>query len=331
VQTIPAVSRALGFPPLVRDRLATLQVNLGYRCNQACGHCHVEAGPKRTETMSAQTVADVLAFLEREGIADLDLTGGAPELHPMFRHLVTEARRLGAAVTDRCNLTVLEEPDQGDLAGFLASQGVAIIASLPCYLEDNVDRQRGKGTFSASLRALRRLNGLGYGRPGSGLTLDLVFNPPDDSLPPPQGELEPAYKRELDSRYGIVFNRLLTLANMPIRRFANRLAAQGRYHGYLELLRRAHDPANLERVMCRSLISVDWQGQVYDCDFNQMLGLPLQTAGIDRPHISRLKTASLNGLKVRVADHCYGCTAGQGSSCGGALQRHSQRGNGEGS
>jgi len=307
------------FPAIGRDRLQTLQANLGYRCNQSCVHCHVAAGPDRTEQMSAANVEAVLDFLRRSRIATLDLTGGAPELHPQFRDIVTTARTIGARVIDRCNLTILEELGHEDLAEFLAAQRVDVIASLPCYLEDNVDRQRGTGVFAASIRALRRLNALGYGSGRSGLVLDLVYNPQGPSLPPPQQALERDYRRELGTRFGIVFDHLYTLANMPIQRFGSTLVSKGTFAQYMTLLRGAHCGENVERVMCRTLVSVDWQGFVYDCDFNQMLALPLRQNGRSRVHVSELDADSLAGNPIRVADHCYACTAGQGSSCGGAL------------
>ena len=310
----------ISFPPIRRGRLDTLQVNVGYRCNQTCVHCHVDASPYRTEEMSAEVVEVVLAFLERQRVATLDITGGAPELNPHFRKLVTAARALGVHVMDRCNLTILEEPGQEDLAAFLAREEVEVVASMPCYLEDNVDRQRGKGVFDASIRALQRLNALDYGRAGSGLVLNLVYNPQGPALPPPQEALEADYKRVLGERYSIVFNQLFTLANMPIKRFGAMLMVKGEFEHYLGTLRTAHADANLDAVMCRSLISVDWRGFVYDCDFNQMLDLPLGHDGRQRTHLSDLIAADLEGRPIRVAGHCYGCTAGQGSSCGGALR-----------
>jgi radical SAM/Cys-rich protein len=234
--------------------------------------------------------------------------------------MVTSARAIGVRVIDRCNLTILEVPGQEDLAQFLARARVEIVASMPCYLEENVDRQRGKGVFDASVRGLQRLNALGYGREGTDLVLNLVYNPQGPALPPPQDALEADYKRMLGERYGIAFNRLYTLANMPIQRFGAILIAQGEFGRYLELLRAAHIDANLEHVMCRNLVSVDWRGHLYDCDFNQMLDLPLRHGGRERLHIADLLVAEIEGDAVRVAGHCYGCTAGQGSSCGGALK-----------
>jgi len=316
--TLPLMRR-YGFPAIRRARLETLQVNLGYKCNQSCLHCHVNAGPTRTEMMSRQTVADVLVFLGISKIKKLDITGGAPELHPHFRELALRARELGVHVIDRCNLTILEEPGHEDLAGFLAGQGVEIIASLPCYSEENVDRQRGKGVFDRSIRALRRLNALGYGADRSGLALNLVYNPQGPSLPPGQAQLEADYKRILKDDHGVVFNSLYTLANMPIQRFGSTLISKGQFNDYMTLLHDAHRDENLDTVMCRSLVSVDWRGYVYDCDFNQMLDLPLVLEGRQRPQLSELIGRDLQGLPISVRDHCYGCTAGQGSSCGGAL------------
>jgi radical SAM/Cys-rich protein len=307
------------FPALRRARLETLQVNLGYRCNQQCLHCHVNAGPRRREVMGWGTVERVLAFLEASEVRHLDLTGGAPELNPHFRELVRRARELGVEVTDRCNLTILEEPGQQGLGELLAEQRVSVIASLPCYLEQNVDGQRGKGVFAASIAGLRRLNALGYGRPGSGLDLSLVYNPTGPQLPPAQCALEQDYRRRLGEDYGIVFTRLLTLANMPIQRFGSTLVSRRQFADYMSLLKGAFNAATLESVMCRRLLSVDWQGYVYDCDFNQMLGLPLRLGGRPRVHLSDLLGLDLAGNPIVVRDHCYGCTAGQGSSCGGAL------------
>ncbi len=311
------------FPPLRRERLSTLQVNLGYRCNQSCLHCHVNAGPNRTEEMDGDTVDLVLEVLPVRGIATLDLTGGAPELNPHFRRLTSAARGLGVKVIDRCNLTILSEPGQADLAEFLAEQGVEVVASLPCYSIANVDRQRGDGVFDRSIAGLQRLNALGYAQPGSGLTLNLVYNPQGASLPPPQGALQDDYRRELGQHFGIRFNQLFTLANMPIQRFGSTLVSKGGFDSYMRLLKGAHRADNLATVMCRSLISVDWQGELHDCDFNQMLGLPAQlnghTRGHGRSHLRELLTQDPQGQAIRVADHCYGCTAGQGSSCGGAL------------
>lgn len=320
--TLPLLIRS-DFPPLRRGIIDTLQVNLGYRCNQSCLHCHVNAGPNRTEEMSADTIAAVVDFLAASpDLRTLDMTGGAPELNRHFRALVVAARSRGVRVIDRCNLTILEEPGQEGLAEFLAAHSVEIVASMPCYLEDNVDRQRGKGTFDASIRGLQRLNALGYGQAGGGLSLHLVYNPQGASLPPPQEALQADYKRHLAEHFGVVFNQLFTLANMPIQRFGSTLVSKGQFNSYMQLLRSAHREENLAQVMCRSLVSVDWQGYLYDCDFNQQLGLPIQDllhAGKARVHLSDITAEQLEDQPVRVADHCFGCTAGQGSSCGGAL------------
>lgn len=307
------------FTPIRRLALETLQVNLGYLCNQSCVHCHVNAGPTRREVMPGEVIEEVLAFLRDQAVGRLDLTGGAPELNPAFRHLVTEAVRMGVRVTDRCNLTVLLEPGQEDLASFLAEQGVEVTASLPCYLEENVDAQRGAGVFAASIEGLQRLNGLGYGDPGSGRVLNLVYNPQGPTLPPPQCALEADYRRVLAERYGVRFNALLTLANMPIHRFGSLLLSKGQFHDYLGLLKGAHRDENLDAVMCRTLLSLDWRGQVYDCDFNQMLDLPLRAPDGRPLRLGELGALELEGRPIRVGEHCYGCTAGQGSSCGGAL------------
>ena len=317
--TFPLLARS-DFPAVHRTRLETLQVNLGYRCNQTCQHCHVNAGPNRTEAMDADTIALVIEVLRARKIALLDVTGGAPELNPGFRGLVSAARALGTRVIDRCNLTVLSEPGQEGLAEFLALERIEIVASLPCYSEENVDAQRGDGVFQKSIAALLQLNALGYGKPDSGLVLDLVYNPLGANLPPPQAALEADYKRRLDERFGIVFNRLYTLANMPIQRFGSTLISKGTFGAYMTILKNAYREENLASVMCRTLVSVDWQGYLYDCDFNQMLGLPLGGKRLVRRHLRDLLDHDLGVQTIGVADHCYGCTAGQGSSCGGALE-----------
>ena len=316
--TLPLLE-ATDFPALRRARLETLQVNLGYLCNQACLHCHVNAGPARKEIMQLDSVDCVLDYLRSADIGTLDLTGGAPELNPHFKYLVQAARDLGVRVIDRCNLTVLEQSGQEGTAEFLAGLGVEITASLPCYVEDNVNSQRGDGVFETSIRVLQKLNALGYGQPGGRLVLNLVYNPQGPSLPPPQQTLEQDYKKHLGEHYRITFNHLYSLANMPIQRFGSTLVSRGQFGGYMDLLRGAHQDANLETVMCRSLVSVDWQGYVYDCDFNQMLNLPLRLNGKPRTHLRELLDVNLEGRGIVVKNHCYGCTAGQGSSCGGAL------------
>jgi radical SAM/Cys-rich protein len=306
------------FPIIRRGKLDTLQINVGYRCNQSCFHCHVNAGPNRTEEMAGDMADTVLKFIRRRGIPVLDITGGAPELNAHFRRMVVEARKLGVKVMERCNLTILEQPGQEDLADFLSAHQVEVVASMPCYLQDNVERQRGKGVFEASIRGLRKLNAIGYGRDPE-LILNLVYNPQGPALPPPQASLEADYRRVLGEQYGIVFNKLFVLANMPIQRFGSMLVSKGEFKGYLQLLQDAHLDANLDTVMCRKLLSVDYRGYVYDCDFNQMLDLPLGDART-RVHLADLIDDDIEGKPVRVAGHCYGCTAGQGSSCGGALK-----------
>ncbi|MCK9606651.1 MAG: arsenosugar biosynthesis radical SAM protein ArsS [Methylomonas sp.] len=307
------------FPAIFRKPLEVLQLNLGYLCNLSCVHCHVNAGPKRTELMSRETMDRILALAEAAQIHTLDLTGGAPEMHPEFMYLVRTAREAGIKVIDRCNLTILEEPSYEDLAEFLADQQVEIVASLPCYLQENVDKQRGKGVFKDSLAALQRLNRLGYGQTDSSLRLNLVFNPQDAVLPPDQHQLELAYKQHLWREYGIVFNQLFAIANMPIQRFGSMLVSQGRFDSYLNLLKQHFRAENLDNLMCLNTISIDWQGYIYDCDFNQMLTMPLAAANHPRPHISQFNPSQLKGAPIATAAHCYGCTAGQGSSCGGAL------------
>lgn len=306
------------FPSIKRDQLETLQVNLGYLCNQSCLHCHVNAGPTRKENMQKETIEDVIRFLRDNNIKKLDLTGGAPELNPHFRYLVSTAYSMGVHIIDRCNLTVLHEPGQEDTADFLAQHNVEIVASLPCYLEENVDGQRGDGVFQTSIAAIKLLNISGYGIEGSGLELNLMYNPIGPHLPPAQCQLEQDYKRELKQRYGIVFNNLYTLTNMPIKRFGSTLISKGGFGSYMELLKGAYKTDNLQTVMCRSLISVDWQGDVYDCDFNQMLELPLMQQG-KKMNLKDINSEGLYQRDIMIADHCYGCTAGQGSSCGGAL------------
>lgn len=307
------------FPPIRRRRLDTLQVNLGYLCNISCTHCHVNAGPTRTELMARETVDLVLDFLGRRGIATLDITGGSPEMNPHFRGLVTRAHALGVNVMDRCNPTIIEEPGYEDLPQFYADNEVIVIASMPCYQENNVDKQRGKGVYERSIKGLTKLNAAGYGKPDSGLVLNLVYNPDEPILPPSQQGLEADYKRELFNDHGIIFNELYALANMPISRFGARLLSRGQFLPYMTLLRESYSDANLETVMCKSLISVDHEGYVYDCDFNQMLGLPLIATEKPRTHLRDLLETGVDGLPIATGEHCYGCTAGQGSSCGGAL------------
>ncbi len=307
--------------PLKRANLDTVQINLGKLCNQACLHCHVDAGPKRTEIMAPQTAELALELTRAAKARTVDLTGGAPELNPSFRFLVEQNRQDGRHVLDRCNLTVLFEPGQEDLAAFLADHRVEIVASLPCYSEENVMAQRGHGVYEKSISALRQLNALGYGQAGSGLVLNLVYNPVGAHLPPPQKDLEADYKRELGERFGLTFNNLLTITNMPIARFAHSLERDGKLAAYMELLAQAFNPATLESLMCRHLVSISWAGYVYDCDFNQMLDLRLGNGPPLRlgEHSADSLVRQLIGRAIRLDAHCYGCTAGAGSSCGGAL------------
>lgn len=307
------------FPAIYRGTLNILQVNLGYRCNLSCVHCHVNAGPKRTEIMSREVIDALLTLIDQRQIKWLDLTGGAPEMNPDFRYLVQEARARGVQVIDRCNLTILMLPEYADLAQFLADNNVIITASLPCYSEQNVEAQRGKGVFSDSIAALQNLNQLGYGIAGTGLILNLVYNPGGPFLPPAQQGLQQAYQKELAEKFGIQFNELLTITNMPISRFGSTLLSKGQFESYMQLLKDHFSEQNLASVMCRSLVSIDWQGQVYDCDFNQMLKMPMIASDRSPIHINDLLNLTLEGREIRTADHCYGCTAGQGSSCGGAL------------
>lgn len=307
------------FPEIHRNKLEIIQVNLGYKCNQRCLHCHVNAGPNRKEMMSQNNIKLLLQVLKEKPVKALDLTGGAPEMHPDFRFLVQEARALGVKVIDRCNLTILNEPGQGDLADFLAEHQVDIVASMPCYLEENVNAQRGDGVYKSSIDALKKLNSIGYGKEGSGLELNLVYNPAGPALPPPQECLTADYKKELMQRYGIIFNNLFTITNMPIKRFGSTLVSSGQFEEYMQLLKSSHQDDNLESVMCKNLLSVNWEGYIYDCDFNQMLDLPLKLNGHKRTHLKNLLQDNVENNRIIVADHCYGCTAGGGSSCGGAL------------
>lgn len=305
------------FPTIKRGNLETLQVNLGYLCNQQCLHCHVDASPRRKEIMSDETINDVINFLKHKNIKTLDLTGGAPEMNPGFFSLVKQARNLGVHVIDRCNLTILLEKGYEKTASFLAEYEVEVIASMPCYLKENVDAQRGKGVYDDSIAGLRLLNQHGYGF-NDNLILNLVFNPQGIDLPPEQGQLEIDYKNELEQRFGISFNHLYTITNMPIKRFGSTLLSKGLFVDYMQLLKTAYNKENLAGLMCRTTLSVDWLGYVYDCDFNQMLNLP---AGVSilKTHLNQLLEKDLSGKNISIMDHCYGCTAGHGSSCGGAL------------
>jgi radical SAM/Cys-rich protein len=308
---------AAGLFPLRATEINTLQVNVGKRCNQACKHCHVDAGPGRTEEMTRETAEMVLQVLARYPIPALDITGGAPELNPNFEYLVTGAKALGRHVMDRCNLTVLFVPGKERLADFLAENRVEVVASLPYYLAERTDAQRGLGVFDQSIEGLRLLNSKGYGREGSGLAINLVYNPTGAFLPPAQAAIEREYKQELAKRYGVVFNSLYTITNMPIARFRHFLVRSGNYERYLDKLASSFNPAAAANVMCRSLVSVGYDGTLYDCDFNQMLGLPL-AQGNPR-HIRDFDAYALRRRTIVTGDHCLGCTAGAGSSCGGAV------------
>ncbi len=316
--TLPLLLNS-SFPKIHRDRLETIQVNLGYKCNQRCLHCHVNAGPYRKEMMSQDNIKLLLQVLSAKPVQTLDITGGAPEMHHAFRYLVQEAVASGVKVIDRCNLTILNEPGQEDLTDFLAEHQVEVMASMPCYMQENVDAQRGAGVYESSIRALKSLNSRGYGREDGDLQLNLVYNPAGAALPPPQEVLTADYKRELLQRYGIIFNHLYTITNMPIKRFGSTLVSNGQFDAYMQLLKSSHQDENLENVMCKSLLSVNWEGYIYDCDFNQMLNLPLKFNGHQRIHLRDLLQEDIENNRIIVADHCYGCTAGGGSSCGGAL------------
>jgi radical SAM/Cys-rich protein len=318
--TCPPFETALahsGLFPLEATGITTLQLNVGKLCNQTCRHCHVDAGPDRTEVMSKETMNLCLQALARTDIPTVDITGGAPELNPHFRWIVEEARSLGRQVLDRCNLSVLLLPSQADLGEFLAQHRVEVIASLPSYQASQTDAQRGEGVFNKSMEALRQLNGLGYGKEGTGLTLNLVYNPVGAFLPPKQAGIEAQFRKELAARHGVSFTHLYTITNMPISRFLEFLMESGNYEGYMERLAAAFNPAAAAGVMCRYTLSVGWDGTLYDCDFNQMLELPV-SQGTPR-HIRDFDPAQLHQRRIMTGNHCYGCTAGSGSSCGGAV------------
>ncbi len=306
------------FPKIKRDSLETLQINIGYKCNQVCSHCHVNAGPTRTEMMSDEIIKMIPKVIKANNIKMLDITGGAPELHPKFKELVTDVRSLDVEVMDRCNLTILTEPGNENLASFLASNKVQITASLPCYLEENVDKQRGKGVFEKSILALKKLNYYGYGIKDKGLILNLVFNPSAPQLPPSQEELEDIYRTELKQRYDIYFTNLFVLVNMPINRYEKYLNIIGKLKEYNQLLQDNHNSNNLKSVMCKSTLSVDWEGYLYDCDFNQQLGMR-RNGKIKHLEDMLIPVISLKNNPILIGNHCFGCTAGAGSSCGGEL------------
>lgn len=319
VADLPQFEDALAqhqLPQLQADGVEVLQINVGKVCNQTCSHCHVDAGPDRRESMSRETAEAIISALERLAIPTLDITGGAPEMNPNFRYLVEQAHALQRRIIDRCNLTILVANGYHDLPQFLADHRVEVVASLPCYLEDNCDRQRGDGVFQRSIEALRILNQLGYGQDGSGLNLTLVYNPVGPSLPPNQAELEAAYRRELKARYDVVFNQLHTITNLPISRFLDDLLQTEKYEAYMRKLVDSFNPQTVSHVMCRTTLSVDWLGKLYDCDFNQMLELPAATKG---QRIEDLKWDDIAHRPIATGRHCFGCTAGNGSSCQGAV------------
>ncbi|MBI2825055.1 MAG: arsenosugar biosynthesis radical SAM protein ArsS [Planctomycetia bacterium] len=319
-RTFAQAVAAGGLTPLRATGVSVLQINVGKLCNQTCRHCHVDAGPSRREVMSQETMSECLRFVTRSGIQVVDVTGGAPEMNPNFRWLAGELRRLGCHVIDRSNLTILTSAGFEDLPEFLAAHEVEIVASLPCYLAENTDAQRGDGVFEKSIAALRRLNALGYGQPDGGLVLNLVYNPLGPALPPEQGPLEVAYHRELAARYGVRFNRLYTITNMPISRFLDDLLAHDKLDEYMQLLIDSYNPAAVAGLMCRSTLSVGWDGRLYDCDFNQMLELELVPDCPTRIHdIGEAALRKLAQRPIVVGQHCFGCTAGAGSSCQGAI------------
>ena len=316
--TLPLLNNGK-FPRIYRGKVETLQINLGYLCNQACLHCHVNAGPTRKEQMTLDTIEEIVQLIDNVKPKMVDLTGGAPELNVHFKYLVTEITKRRISIIDRCNLTILSEPGQEDLTQFLSKHKVIVTASLPCYSEENVNSQRGDGVFERSIDGLRQLNGAGYGKGNPDLQLHLVYNPIGASLPPPQKTLEKEYKQHLSENYDVSFDSLLTITNMPIKRFGSTLISRGEFGSYLQLLESSYQEKNLESVMCKTLLSIDWEGYVYDCDFNQMLGLPFGDTE-KKTHIRDLKMAEIEGNPIAVRDHCFGCTAGNGSSCSGAMQ-----------
>ena len=302
--------------PLIKDKIQCLQMNMGYVCNLSCRHCHVEAGPDRQENMSLAVVEDCLRFVENSGVTVIDITGGAPEMNPHLQHLIRGLRQLHSveSILLRSNLTILDSAKYAHLPKFFIENNVEIISSMPCYLEENVDFQRGKGVYNTSIKMLKKLNALGYG--AAGPKLHLVYNPGGNILPGPQHELERAYKESLGERFGIAFNSLYTITNAPIGRFRRDLKKQGLLDGYMDLLVDNFNPANLAKVMCRNLVNVDWQGRIYDCDFNHVLKLPIE---INDNYIGNIKAEDLVGMPIQLDSHCFTCTAGAGSSCQGSL------------
>ena len=317
LDTLPLLNK-ISFPTIHRKQVNILQINLGYRCNQQCLHCHVNAGPNRTEEMSHDVLLQTLSFIKKNQIKVVDLTGGAPEMHPEFYDLLDALKELNVKVIDRCNLTILNEPGYETLSEKLAENQVEIVASMPCYMEDNVNKQRGNGVFESSIEALKKLNHLGYGKTNRSLIMNLVYNPQGASLSPDQVSLEKDYKKFLLEQFGISFNQLFTITNVPVKRFGSMLISKNEFTPYMDLLKSSYQAENLDGLMCRHQLSIDWQGYFYDCDFNQMLDLPLQNNG-NNLHISNVSLSDLKQREIIVAGHCYACTAGKGSSCGGAL------------
>ena len=317
LDTLPFLNK-ITFPVINRKKINILQINLGYRCNQQCQHCHVNAGPNRSEEMSHEVLLHTLDFIKTNKIKFVDLTGGAPEMHPDFLYLIKTLREMDVKVIDRCNLTILNEPGYKNVAQSLADNLVEVVASMPCYLEENVNKQRGNGVFESSIKALKKLNELGYGDKDSSLTLNLVYNPQGASLSPDQIKLENDYKQFLAENFAITFNQLFTITNVPVKRFGSILISRNEFTPYMNLLQNAYQPENLDGLMCRYQLSIDWQGYIYDCDFNQMLDLPLEDNG-QKLHISNVNPDTLYDKEIIVAGHCYACTAGKGSSCGGTL------------
>lgn len=317
LDTLPFLNK-ITFPAIKRSTIDILQINLGYLCNQQCQHCHVNAGPNRSEQMSYEVLSHTLQFIKKNSIKNVDLTGGAPEMHPDFIYLIESLNKMGVHIINRCNLTILNEPGYEEIAQLFVDNQVEVVASMPCYLEENVNRQRGSGVFDSSIRALKKLNQLGYGDKHGSLQLNLVYNPQGASLSPDQLKLEYDYKKFLSDNFGISFNRLFTITNVPVKRFGSMLLSNNEFVPYMELLQNAYQAENLEGLMCRYQLSIDWQGYIYDCDFNQMLGLSLEQDE-QKLHISNASLHDLHNKDIIVAGHCFACTAGQGSSCGGAL------------
>lgn len=318
LDTLPLLVEEITFPDLKRSRLDTLQVNLGYLCNQQCTHCHVNASPKRTEIMSKDVIDNIISFMKNNPIRVLDLTGGAPEMNPHFKYFIEQASPYVEKIIDRCNLTILSEPGYEDYIDFFKCYNIEIVASLPCYTEDTVDKQRGNGVFETSVRMIQSLNSVGYGQDDSGLILNFVYNPGGAFLPPEQNALEAEYKKKLFDEHGITFNQLFTITNMPIKRFGSMLLSKNIFSDYMQTLKSSFNPESMSSLMCLNMLSIRWDGYVYDCDFNQILDIKVTDKQDVAININNISLENIS-QKVKTAEHCYGCTAGQGSSCGGAL------------